>query len=63
MEKRPCPFCGSTRLRYDFQASIGYIRCINCGAQGPYDPHAADPDDEGDRAWEAWNKRTPDEPM
>lgn len=53
----PCPFCGSTNLRYEFAGSQGYIECNECGTQGPCDERAADPHCDTDAAYEAWNRR------
>ena len=53
----PCPFCGSTNLRYEFAGSQGYICCDDCGTQGPCDEQAADPICDHDAAYAAWNRR------
>lgn len=53
----PCPFCGSTNLRYDFCASQGCMVCDDCDAVGPSDPRAADPICDDDAAVAAWNRR------
>jgi hypothetical protein len=53
----PCPFCGSTNLRFTFAGSQGYICCDNCGTQGPCDEQAADPICDYDAAYTAWNRR------
>ena len=54
----PCPFCGSSTLRYEFCGSQGYIECNECGTQGPCDERAADPICDLDAACDAWNRRT-----
>jgi hypothetical protein len=53
----PCPFCGSTNLRYEFAGSQGYIECNDCGTAGPGDERAADPICDMDAAYLAWNRR------
>ncbi len=53
----PCPFCGSSNLRYEFCGSQGYIECNECGTQGPCDERAADPICDLDAACDAWNRR------
>jgi len=53
----PCPFCGSSTLRYDFCGSQGYIQCDECDAPGPCDERAADPICDGEAACNAWNRR------
>lgn len=53
----PCPFCGSTNLRYEFAGSQGYIQCDECGTQGPCDERAADPHCDIEAAEGAWNRR------
>ena len=53
----PCPFCGSTNLRYEFAGSQGYIECNECGTEGPCDERAADPICDCDAACDAWNRR------
>ena len=53
----PCPFCGSTNLRFEFSGSQGYIECNECGTQGPCDEQAADPICDMGAAYEAWNRR------
>jgi hypothetical protein len=53
----PCPFCGSSNLRYEFCGSQGYIECNECGAQGPCDERAADPICSIEAAEAAWNRR------
>jgi hypothetical protein len=53
----PCPFCGSSNLRYEFCGSHGYIECNECGAQGPCDELAADPICDIQAADAAWNRR------
>ena len=58
----PCPFCGSTNLRYEFAGSQGYICCDDCGTQGPCDEQAADPTCDHDAAYAAWNRRDPATP-
>jgi Lar family restriction alleviation protein len=59
----PCPFCGSTNLRYDFAGSQGYIECNECGTQGPCDLRAADPICDDDAACDAWNRRSTPSPV
>ena len=59
----PCPFCGSTNLRYEFAGSQGYICCDNCGTQGPCDEQAADPICDDDAAYAAWNRRAAAAPV
>jgi hypothetical protein len=54
---KPCPFCGSSNLRYEFCASQGYICCDECGAQGPCDARAADPHCDIEAAEAAWSRR------
>lgn len=54
----PCPFCGSTNLRYVFTGSQGYIECNECGTEGPCDERAADPRCDIEAAQAAWNRRT-----
>jgi hypothetical protein len=53
----PCPFCGSTNLRYEFAGSQGYICCNECCTEGPCDERAADPYCESEAAVAAWNRR------
>lgn len=53
----PCPFCGSTNLRYEFAGSQGYIQCDECGTEGPCDERAADPHCDIEAAEGAWNRR------
>ena len=53
----PCPFCGSSDMRYEFCASQGYITCNECGTQGPCDERAADPHCDIEAAETAWNRR------
>lgn len=53
----PCPFCGSTNLRYDFAGSQGYIECNECGTEGPCDEQAADPHCDIEAAYDTWNRR------
>lgn len=53
----PCPFCGSSNLRYEFSGSQGYIECNECGTEGPCDEKAADPICDMDAAYLAWNRR------
>ena len=53
----PCPFCGSTNLRFEFSGSQGYIECNKCGTEGPCDEQAADPICDMDAAYLAWNRR------
>jgi hypothetical protein len=54
---KPCPFCGSTNLRFEFAGSQGYICCDDCDTQGPCDERAADPICDIDAAYLAWNRR------
>ena len=57
-ELLPCPFCGSTDLRYDgyWCCSFNgfYVRCLNCDA-------SATPKGTKRAARKAWNTRTPKE--
>ena len=53
----PCPFCGSSNLRYEFCGSQGYIECNECCTQGPCDERAADPICDPGAACDAWNRR------
>ena len=46
---KPCPFCGSSDLKF-VRAPDNWIRCANCGAQGPMATYAC----------AAWNRRVPD---
>lgn len=50
-ELLPCPFCGLEELEWEHgeQDGDGWILCMNCGAQGPYDHHLCFAD--------AWNVR------
>jgi transcription elongation factor Elf1 len=57
IELLPCPFCGSTNLRFEFSGSQGYIECNECGTEGPCDEKAADPICDMDAAYLAWNRR------
>ena len=57
---KPCPFCGSDKLRNRPAAGGGYepstataIFCFTCGARGSREPNKA-------AAYEAWNHRSPD---
>lgn len=59
----PCPFCGSTNLRYEFAGSQGYIECNECGTEGPCDERAADPYCDYDAACDAWNRRAAPVPV
>lgn len=54
---KPCPFCGSKNLEYEFSSSQGYVKCNACGTLGPEDPQAADPICDIDAAFDIWNKR------
>lgn len=43
-ELKPCPFCGSTELRYISTVSIwlenyGYVKCSRCGCTVPVRMH------------------------
>lgn len=61
LKSKPCPFCGERNdLEYEFAGSGGYIKCITCGAMGPDDERAQDPECDIDAAFEAWNKRAGD---
>lgn len=53
----PCPFCGSSNLRYELASSQGYICCDECGTMGPCDEQAADPHCDIEAAEVAWNRR------
>ena len=57
IEPLPCPFCGSTNLRFEFSGSQGYIECNECGTEGPCDENAADPICDMDAAYAIWNRR------
>lgn len=52
---KPCPFCGSTNLRYDGYLCVKfegfYVRCLNCDA-------SATPKGTKRAARKAWNTRT-----
>ena len=54
MELLPCPFCGSTNLRYDgywcYKFDGYYVRCLECDA-------SATPKGTKNAARNAWNKR------
>ncbi len=54
---KPCPFCGSKDLEYEFSGSQGYIKCNSCYALGPEAAEAADPICDVDAAFDIWNKR------
>ena len=53
-ELKPCPFCGSTNLRYDRYWCVNfngfYVRCLNCESQGT-------PKGTKRSARKAWNTR------
>jgi len=53
-QPKPCPKCGSNKLRYEFVCSQGFILCETCGAEGPDDERASDPICDMDAAWRAW---------
>ena len=57
-ELLPCPFCGSTDLRYDGYWCTDfdgfYVRCLNCDSAGS-------PKGTKKAARKAWNTRTPNE--
>ncbi|MGT9852037.1 Lar family restriction alleviation protein (plasmid) [Vibrio parahaemolyticus] len=54
---KPCPFCGSSNVGYEFAGSQGTIDCHSCGAIGPSVEQAADPHCDVDAAFIAWNRR------
>lgn len=54
---KPCPFCGSDNVKYEFSSSQGYITCNSCLADGPLVEEAADPICDIDAAIIAWNRR------
>lgn len=50
---KPCPFCGSTRVREENSPAVGmiWIECFDCKSNGPYANVLSG-------AWvDAWNKR------
>ncbi len=53
MNLKPCPFCGSRNLRYDWKNGTAFpvsIICLNCGA-------SIDSQSSQERAAERWNCR------
>lgn len=36
MKPKPCPFCGSTDIRYQSPQGLLSFRCHDCFAQGPF---------------------------
>ena len=47
---RPCPFCGSTRLKLARIPDLANVRCLDCGASTGNKPSGTD-------AVRAWNRR------
>lgn len=48
----PCPFCAGSNLAHWTPTGSGWIKCGDCGAEGP---HHTNP-----TLWlEAWNRRAP----
>lgn len=50
MEKKDCPFCGSSRVDSEGSTARGQVHCRNCGASGPHPAY----DDSGAN----WNTRS-----
>lgn len=50
---KPCPFCGSTDLIEGDDYGSGYVVCLTCQANGPYDDGLAN------AARDGWNTRQP----
>ncbi len=53
-----CPFCRSKRLHVPFEGSGYFVECKDCGATGPDDSEAQDPDADYFAAVRAWNTRS-----
>jgi len=51
---KPCPFCGSKKLRASHDEEYFFIECIKCGAQGPSTLAFGE---EDPRAQKKWNER------
>lgn len=57
---KPCPFCGSFRVRLGHIRDGSTVGCMDCGGRGPNQFHGrADQPSASDRAVEAWNRRAP----
>lgn len=59
---KPCPFCGSADVKYEFCSSQGFVECQTCGAAGPIVEKAADPHCDEEAGFQAWNQRVPINP-
>jgi Lar family restriction alleviation protein len=55
MVLKPCPFCGGEPI-CDF-IGLKYVRCVKCGAKGPWFQDALDTHDAAQRAANGWNQR------
>lgn len=51
-ELKPCPFCGSKKVRVVTSITAGYVLCDECDAEGPLARLAT-----GESPVDLWNRR------
>lgn len=65
---KPCPFCGSNDLKFEYKMSYGHgdssferarIECQDCsGAKGNGNDYGIPTEEDETNAWKQWNERT-----
>lgn len=58
-ELKPCPFCGSDKVKINIRTNNGWVECQECNSKGKYIviSQAMIKEIIKERAINAWNKR------